>query len=242
MSKDAKKLSNSNWCPHDLDCTSDPKLVALMGKFGALGYAVFWRITEILHKEPEHKISTLDEFIFIGIAEQLKANAKQVLEVIDYMVVPCQLMKRNADFISSNRVFRNIERKNEIVDKRKEAGSLGGKSKANAKQVLTKSLPNAKQNVAEERRGDKISIDILSNISSLQDSLKGTPTLERLWRAFVSAYPRKYAGSEMQTAERIFRDYEPAKCSELISNLAMDLEMHGVDLADFDDVVTYISI
>lgn len=150
------RLSNSNWCPHDLDTTADPKIVALLGKYGAVGYAVFWRLTELLHKEQDHRISADDEFILEAIAGQFKITSEEVLQVVEYAVRPCKLFNRVDGYLYSNRVLRNVGRKNEIVEKRREAGSKGGKSKAFNKHKQSKSLPNAKQNVAEESRVEEI--------------------------------------------------------------------------------------
>ena len=42
---------------HDYSCINDPKIQALIGKHGAKGYGIFWRIVEMLHEDPDHRLS-----------------------------------------------------------------------------------------------------------------------------------------------------------------------------------------
>jgi len=49
-------MKESYYFSHDYEPTSDPKIAALLGEFGAVGYGIFWRIVEMLHSSKDHQI------------------------------------------------------------------------------------------------------------------------------------------------------------------------------------------
>lgn len=153
---------DTHWFPHDLEPTSDPKIQAMLSDYGGFGYGMFWRITEMLHSDPLHKLP-FKKFIYQAIAKQMQANAKQktillnMIEItssdIELFIQDCiidyELFEKDDLFFWSNRCLRNIEKKQNISISRSESGKHG----AIAKQKLAK----AKQTQAI--RGDKIRED-----------------------------------------------------------------------------------
>lgn len=113
------------WFPHDFEPTSDPKMTSLIGKYGAIGYGIYWRIIEMLHSEESHKLKK-KEYIFTAIGMQMLTGVEQVKAVVEYAIMPCELFHDDQDFFWSNRVFRNIERRKEIS----EIKSIAGKKSA----------------------------------------------------------------------------------------------------------------
>lgn len=132
-------LKKTFYFAHDYDPTGDPKMQALIGEYGAVGYGIFWRIIEMLHSDSDHRLP-LKQYIFIAIAKQMLTSAEQTKEIIRYCIDVCELFVENDGYFSSDRVDRNLEKRAEISEKRSEAGRMG----ANAKQTIA----NAKQNVA----------------------------------------------------------------------------------------------
>lgn len=61
---------------HDYDPTGDPKMQAMIGNYGGMGYGIFWRIVEMLHADDNHRLP-LKKYIFQAIAKQMQANAEQ---------------------------------------------------------------------------------------------------------------------------------------------------------------------
>lgn len=158
------------WFKHDYEPTGDPKIQALVADYGGFGYGVYWRIVEMLHSDAAHKLP-LKQYIFIAIAKQMEANAKQnkaniklpeiLPEQIHALLSECinvyELFHSDGTFFWSNRVFRNIDDKNTISVKRAESGSKGGKAKndkANAKQSLARR--------GEERREEYNNLNIIA--------------------------------------------------------------------------------
>jgi hypothetical protein len=137
----------SFYFPHDYEPTSDPKIQALLGEFGAVGYGVFWRIVEMLHSNSEHKLP-LKQYMFLAIAKQMLASAEQIQAIIKYCIDVCELFISDGEYIESNRVNNNFERRAELSEKRAVAGRLGATASAIAKQNSAKL--NKEKNIKEK--------------------------------------------------------------------------------------------
>ena len=137
---------------HDYSTTNDPKVQALLGKFGAKGYGVYWRVVEILHEEQDHKLH-LKPYMFEAIASTFKEEVELISSIIDYAVEVCELFIKEENFLYSERVLQNISKR----DKIKEARSFAGKKSAQLrlKQNSTnveQSLTPVEQNPTKERK------------------------------------------------------------------------------------------
>jgi len=150
-------MKESYYFAHDYEPTSDPKISALLAEFGAEGYGIYWRIVEMLHSNPDHKIPK-KKYIFIALAKQLITNDNKIELVITYATDVCELFLPDSEFIISKRVMRNFEKREEISEKRSNAGKAGMQSRwgldnkaiTNGKHVITK---NNKHNKGKEIKG-----------------------------------------------------------------------------------------
>jgi len=132
--------------PHDYNPTSDPKMQALLAEFGGLGYGVYWRIVEMLHEEEHHRIP-LKGYVLTAIAKQMLTNAEQVQAIINYCISECFLFDSDSEFLWSNRVNRNFEKRAELSEKRSVAGRLG----AIAKQTSANTSKGKESKVKEKK-------------------------------------------------------------------------------------------
>ena len=176
-------MKETYYFSHDYNPTNDPKIICLIGNYGGLGYGVFWRIIEMLHQEEENKLP-LKEYIYEAIAKQMLTSAEQIKAIIDDCLDKYELFSADEEFFWSDRVIRNIEKRQEISEKRSLAGkkSIEAKQlKTNVKQVLT----SVKQVLTKERKGKEIKenkiIDSNSEIdkpltSPLQAPTEGKPS------------------------------------------------------------------
>ena len=153
--------------PHDYEAIGDPKLQALVGEFGAVGYGVFWRIIEMLHSDQEHKLP-LKQYIYIAIAKQMLTNAEQIEAMLTACINDYELINSDGVNFWIDRVLRNIETRQEISVKRREAGRLGAEKR--------KELANAKQNQANKRK-EKKRKDINTEIPTQINGFKKIPHL-----------------------------------------------------------------
>jgi hypothetical protein len=153
----------SYYFAHDYEPTSDPKIGALLAEYGAEGYGIYWRIIEMLHSNPEHKIPK-KKYIFIALAKELITNDNKIELVINYATDVCELFLADSEFIISKRVLRNFEKREEISEKRSNAGKAGMQSRwasnnnaiTNGKAVITK---NNKHNKGKEIKTNKKEIE-----------------------------------------------------------------------------------
>ena len=122
--------------PHDYDSTSDPKMQAFIGKYGGLGYGIFWRVVEMLHSNSDHKLP-LKQYIFSAIAKQMLTSDEQMLEIIKYAIDYCELFESDQINFWSKRVDSNLKRRAEIAEKRSIAGRKGFEAKY-GKQAIAK--------------------------------------------------------------------------------------------------------
>lgn len=137
------------WFPHNLNAHSDPKMQALLGEYGGVGYGVYWHIVELLHLNPTHKLP-LKKYMFSAIAKQMSANGKQMLGKIKQEVIfPDEVQNFIKDCIDeydlflsdethfwSNRVIRNIDKRTKIAETRSKSGKQGAIAKQ--KQAIAK--------------------------------------------------------------------------------------------------------
>lgn len=114
-----------NWFYHDSDAWMDTKMMDLRAKHGLAGYGFFWAVVELLRASSDGKISN-DETIlskFLGVSVAL---AKQMLNTC---LANGLLLLTDDNRIYSKSLNNRLERYNSICEKRRVAGSLGGKAK-----------------------------------------------------------------------------------------------------------------
>lgn len=177
----------SYYFPHDYDPTGDPKMQALLGEYGGLGYGVFWRIIEMLHSDSDHKLP-LKQYIYLAIAKQMLTSAEQIKAIICYCIDPCELFLSEADYFYSNRVNSNFDKRAQISEVR----SLAGKAGAIAKQKL------ANASKGKERKGKEIKEII--DISLFWDSYHGITELKKTDLEDAKKYWKKLSVDEQQKA------------------------------------------
>jgi len=170
---------------HDYEPTGDPKLQALVGEFGAVGYGVFWRIIEMLHSNSEHRLP-LKQYLYLAIAKQMLASAEQIQAIIQYCLLPCELFLSDDEYFWSNRVNNNFEKRAELSEKRAVAGRLGA---------------IAKQNLAKPSKGKKRKEkENIISISLFWDSYHDITKLKKTDFQAASKYWDKLNDNERQKA------------------------------------------
>lgn len=165
-------MKDAYYFPHDYEPASDPKMMALLGKYGAVGYGIFWRIVEMLHSDSNHKLP-LKDYIFNALGSQLIVEVEKVKEIISYCIESCELFKSDGEYFWSNRALKNIDKRREISEIRSEAGRIGAiakQKKANAKQTVASVQQNeAKERKGKEKKGEEIKGTELSSEKSAPD-------------------------------------------------------------------------
>jgi hypothetical protein len=169
---------DSFYFPHDFNARHDDKMQVLMMECGAAGYGIFWGIIEILHEEKDHKIE--HNIIFEkSFSKQMSTNVEQVLNTIQ-VCLTLGLLKKDIDFIYSDRVNANMKFRESISKSRSDAGKQSALKRAlnkeiptNAEQVSTSVEQNpTKPNKEKKRKEKKIKENKEYVIPSFEDFYK----------------------------------------------------------------------
>jgi hypothetical protein len=143
---------------HDYEPTADPKIQAMLGEFGAVGYGLYWRIVEMLHSDADHKLAK-KQYIYIALSKQMSTSVEHVSAFVDKCVSVFELFVEDENFFWSERVLRNIEKRENISKKRSFAGKKSVESKKigiDNQEVSTcveHMSTSVQQNSTKERKG-----------------------------------------------------------------------------------------
>jgi hypothetical protein len=139
---------------HDYNTTNDPKIIALLGDYGAVGYGIYWRIVELLHSESSHSLP-FKKYIFLSIAKQMSTPVEQVESIVESCITIYELFTKNDDCFYCKRVFENIETRNKISESRSKAGKISAERRKNATSV-EHVLTSVEQNSTKLNKEKKI--------------------------------------------------------------------------------------
>ena len=115
---------------HDYDPTGDPKIQALVGEYGAVGYGIYWRIVEMLHSDDTHMMPN-KRYIYTAIAKQMLTDVATVEKIVGDCITEFELFQTDDSHFWSNRVFINVQRREDLKQKRAEAGRKGAEQRKN---------------------------------------------------------------------------------------------------------------
>ena len=149
-------MKDTYYFQHDYNPTSDPKVQALIGEFGAVGYGIYWRIVEMLHEDELHKLQC-KKYIYLALAKQMLTSVEQIESIIKNCIDTYELFKTDGDFFWSERVMRNINKRTELSNKRSKAGKMSAEMRKNSTSVEHVST-SVEQNTTKERKVNEIKV------------------------------------------------------------------------------------
>ena len=135
---------------HDYNTTLDPKIIALLGDYGAIGYGIYWRIVEMLHSENEHKLP-LKEYIYKALAQQMVTSVEQISTIINDCINVYELFIEEDGNFYSKRVLENIEKMEETKEKRSRAGKISAELRKNST-CVQQNLTSVQQNLTQSNK------------------------------------------------------------------------------------------
>lgn len=74
-------MKDAYYFKHDSNARHDPKIKALINKYGLEGYGRFWVIIEMLREASNYKLED-EQYIWDALAEQMKCNVIEVKEFV----------------------------------------------------------------------------------------------------------------------------------------------------------------
>lgn len=143
-------MKKTYYFQHDYNARNDPKLQAVMIKYGLAGIGAFWCIVEMLYEQD----GTLPITSISSIAYTLHADE----EMLKNIVCKMDLFECNKKFFWSRSVRKRLGLINEISDIRRKAAEKrwksSKKSDANAMQMQCKSNAKAQNNDANAMQAE----------------------------------------------------------------------------------------
>ena len=124
--------------------------------YGAEGYGWYWMLVEMMRDQADYRLRIDGKHSAKIYADELGSTKERITQFIKDCVSPEEedgfaLFDTDGTHFWSESLLRRMQQREEIREKRAEAGRKGGssKSQANAKQMLKPQEANAKQ----ERKG-----------------------------------------------------------------------------------------
>jgi hypothetical protein len=115
--------------------SEDQKISLMLMDFGAKGYGLYWYITELLHREAEHKIDWHKQYFQSFISSRYHVSVEELKSFVDACIHKYELIQTDGIKIWIDRVNRNIEEMQlpvsaDLSERRRMAGQKGGLAKA----------------------------------------------------------------------------------------------------------------
>jgi hypothetical protein len=206
MTKDAYYFS------HDSNAFNDPKIIRLRAQFGLEGYGFYWAVIEMMRNQSDYCLHKEELDLLPFYLHSDDSKIKQMLS----KCYELELLEKDTDKVFSISLLRRMEKANKIRVKRAEAGSKGGKAKANAKQTPSKSV------ALKESKGKEKKEEVKEIKETKETSLPDCIDVD-LWSCFVDA--RKANKKEMteEAKKRAIKKLEGFECKALgAANISLD--------------------
>lgn len=116
-------LKDAYYFKHDSNARNDPKIKALINKYGIEGYGRFWIVIEMLRESSNYKLED-EEYIWDALAEQMKCSVAEVKDFIDDCSKKFRLFNQENGFFYSEALLTRMAKLDEIRQKRKYAAEV----------------------------------------------------------------------------------------------------------------------
>jgi len=99
-------MKDARYFTHDDNARNDPKIKALIKKYGMNGYGMFWVIIETMRENTGYKIP-FKKYVIEALAEQMQCNADKVNDFIKDCIDEFELfIKEDTFFYSESLITR----------------------------------------------------------------------------------------------------------------------------------------
>lgn len=137
---------------HDYDARNDIQIKRLRKTHGAAGYGLYWYIVEMMHEDERDGID-IDDSLLESIAEDNGMELETVCKFLQDCLEKYRLFRVENGFYTSDRVIQNKDRREQIRQKKSEAGRKGGLARqANARNFQAPAR-NFQANARENQAG-----------------------------------------------------------------------------------------
>jgi len=109
---------------HDSNAAHDPKVAAMIQRFGMEGYGRFWRLAEILREQADHHLPR-GKWGLTSVANAWGCAEKDADEFLESLISTYELLRTDGETVWSDRLLRDMD----LLDKKREQA----RQKANAR-------------------------------------------------------------------------------------------------------------
>lgn len=154
-----KEKNRPLYFSHDTNTRQDPKVAALLNKYGFEGYGRFWALVEILADQKGYKLPIQKEWQWHGTAAALQMEIQKAKEFIQDLIENLELFRTDGEYFWSDSLLRRMELREEKSKKLSEAGKKGADKKwGKDSQAIARPKPSYSQAIAtpEEENGQAV--------------------------------------------------------------------------------------
>lgn len=141
----------SYWFSHDSNAASNPKLVALISKYGFEGYGRWWRLLERLRDCEGYKYNISTAFAYDVLANDLQMTTEEAKAFVQDCVDYFQLLQCDEEHLWSDSLIERMafwEKRREVL---RERGRKGGKARAKKKEEDSTSEAQANNSLSTSK-------------------------------------------------------------------------------------------
>jgi len=113
-------MKDAYYFKHDSNARNDPKIKALIKKYGIEGYGRYWIMIETLRESSGYKFED-KPYVWDALAEGMNCTTNQVNEFIDDCINIFELLTRDDGMVYSRALLIRMIKLDEIRQKRSDA-------------------------------------------------------------------------------------------------------------------------
>lgn len=117
MEKDARYFT------HDDNARHDPKIRALIKKYGMKGYGMFWIIVEMMREAKGYKIKH-KKYVYDALAEQMQCKEEEVKAFIKDCIDEFELFVKEDDYFYSETLVERMAKLDHLRNNRVRAAII----------------------------------------------------------------------------------------------------------------------
>jgi len=129
---------------HDTNAAHDPKVEAMVHRYGMAGYGRYWRLAELLREQEGGKLRR-DKWCNATLAQCWKCSPEKAGEFLSSLLEDFELLSADDDFIWSDRILRDMA----TMEKHREDGRNGALMRwhksPNGQPIANQSHPNTRR-------------------------------------------------------------------------------------------------
>ena len=116
-------MKDARYFPHDHNARHDPKIQALIKKYGIEGYGRFWIIVENLRETNGYKLNG-KKYVWESLAEQTKSSVEDIKQFIKDCIEEFELFNESDGYFYSESLLERMAKLEAMRDKKRSAAYI----------------------------------------------------------------------------------------------------------------------